>query len=180
MSKRKGGRQPLEFDLVDPHGTVHRVVNLTQFAREHGLNPGNLNSVYHGRVSHCQGWHLPDVVPAHERFWKKVSAGDPGFCWPFRGSLTEDGYGRVVVSGRRTWAHRIAWEYTYGPLEEGEVVSHTCANKACCNPAHLYLASREKLEFQRVVGTFRKALLERGVPEDRVHRLLADALTEAA
>jgi hypothetical protein len=179
MSKHRG-RKPLEFDIVDPDGNVHRVENLSKFARERGLNPGNLNSVYHGRVSHCQGWHMPGLNPVHAKFWKKVQQGDPGSCWPWTGTLTEDGYGRVVIGGKRVWSHRVAWEYTHGPLGPDEAVFHHCSNKACCNPAHMYVGSKGKYEFQRVVGTFRKALLERGVPEDRVHRLLAEALTEAA
>jgi HNH endonuclease len=37
--------------------------------------------------------------------------------------------------------HIFSWEYHKGPIPEGKIVSHTCDNKRCSNPDHLYLGA---------------------------------------
>lgn len=71
-----------------------------------------------------------------ERFWSKVdkSAG-PDACWPWTGAKQAPGYGKLRVSGRSIFAHRIAVFLTNGAWPA--VTLHTCDNPPCCNPAHL-------------------------------------------
>jgi hypothetical protein len=71
-----------------------------------------------------------------------ASAGAAGLdvCWPFRGKLTKDGYGRVNSGGRTLLAHRVVLEAKLGRrLAVDEVTRHgrTCTTRACCNPDHL-------------------------------------------
>jgi hypothetical protein len=58
-------------------------------------------------------------------------------CWPWRGNLNSNGYGRLYVGIHRRAAHRIAYELLVGPIPEGLTLDHLCRNHACCNPAHL-------------------------------------------
>lgn len=63
-----------------------------------------------------------------------TSAGPDG-CWPWRGPLTRDGYGRFGRPARL--AHRLAYELMRRPIPEGFVIDHLCRNRRCVNPVHM-------------------------------------------
>lgn len=66
-----------------------------------------------------------------EKFWNQVDK--TGDCWIWTGR-TERGYGRV---GRRGLAHRVAYEFSKGPIPEGLEIRHTCDTPPCVKPDHL-------------------------------------------
>ena len=61
----------------------------------------------------------------------------PGECWPWPGSKTHDGYGRIMCNGRTQYTHRVAYELHVGPIPDGLMLDHICHERACFNPAHL-------------------------------------------
>lgn len=73
-----------------------------------------------------------------DRFWSRVSKGNPGDCWDWTGTKTPPGYGRFNVPKGAVYAHRLSYILNSGTIPDGMCVCHTCDNPGCCNPAHLF------------------------------------------
>jgi hypothetical protein len=78
------------------------------------------------------------IPPMPERFWSRVDKRGPDECWVWNEGSFTTGYGRLTYARIQHYAHRFAYELTYGPVPEGMFVCHKCDNPPCCNPAHLF------------------------------------------
>lgn len=112
-----------------------------------------------------------------ERFLDKIKLpANLHDCWEWNaGRSTAQGYGVFYLNNKPIGAHRFSYEHFNGSIPVGLWVLHTCDNRPCVNPFHLFVGTAQD-NISDMIKKGRKVSRPGGLAS-RKHKHLSEGVT---
>jgi hypothetical protein len=111
-----------------------------------------------GRKKYCSRLCMEEFrTPTLEKLVKNNYEVKENGCWEWTNSISsQTGYGKLVFKGLDMSAHRASYILFKGKIPKGKYICHSCDNKKCVNPDHLWVGT-QKENMQDMIKKGRKA-----------------------